>query len=449
VEVLRVVVGRFNCVMATAFKLASCAAVVDFAPATSSSPSTETRIVPRRRFQNGRVYKRGNKWVGSYREYEADPETGKRARRTITFDESVTSRRTAKDALKPYLDDYNAKAKVTAEPAPPKRGKTVGALIEEWTGKILPNRKPSGARAALSHIRAYILPQLGAIPLREMYLSQHQAFVTAVGQRVDRRKTAENVYGTLASILNLGRKWGYAVPSVEKRDIVFPADKRPQPQIFFFDADTAARVINAASYPFKLMMLIAAVCGLRIGEVTALKVSSLDFKRKLIHITAALDYATRKEGTPKSGPSAAPVCMSDLLTKHLRDWLDKHYKPNPDGYLFTNSKGKPFLSDNVVKYGVHRAMANLGIETPKGVHVGIHCFRHGVTSELLESGTPIHVVTRLMRHADSKVTLQYYAHIVGDAERVASEKFSQRIGQNITQLESDSELESTSSVKTA
>jgi integrase len=75
------------------------------------------------------------------------------------------------------------------------------------------------------------------------------------------------------------------------------------------------------------MLLIAAVCGLRIGEVTALKVSSLDFRRKLIHTTAALDYATRKEGTPKSGPSAAPVCMSDLLTKHLHDWLTKHYKP--------------------------------------------------------------------------------------------------------------------------
>ena len=131
------------------------------------------------------------------------------------------------------------------------------------------------------------------------------------------------------------------------------------------------------------------------------------------------------------------------------DWLTKHYKPNVDGYLFTNSKGKTYLSDNVVKYGVHRAMAKLGIETAKGVHVGIHCFRHGVTSELLESGTPIHVVTRLMRHADSHVTLEHYAHIVGDAERVASEKFSQRIGQNIAQLESDSELESTSSVKTA
>jgi len=50
-------------------------------------------------------------------------------------------------------------------------------------------------------------------------------------------------------------------------------------QAFFFDANTAARVINAAAQPFKLMFLIAAVCGLRIGEVTALKVTSLDFKR--------------------------------------------------------------------------------------------------------------------------------------------------------------------------
>ena len=61
----------------------------------------------------------------------------------------------------------------------------------------------------------------------------------------------------------------------------------------------------------------------------------------------------------------------------------------------------------------------------------------------------IHVVTRLMRHADSNVTLEHYAHILGDAERVASEKFSQRIGQQITQLESDSEMELDSVCKTA
>jgi integrase len=381
---------------------------------------------------------------------DASPRDPRRLLGKSTFDESVTSKRSAEGALKPYLDDYNEKAKADTTPAAPQKSrKTVCALTKEWQNKILPNRKPGGARAALSHIRVHILPQIGEIPLRDLNLSQHQSFVTAVGLRVDRRKTAENVYGTLGSILNLGRKWGYAIPNVEKRDVVFPADKKPQPQVFFFDADTAARVINIAPYPYQLMFLIAGVCGLRIGEVTALKVSSIDFKRKLLRVTGALGYATRKESTPKSDNSAAPVHMSELLAKHLRDWLDKHYKPNRDGYLFTNSKDKPYLSDNVVKYGIHRAMKKLGIETAKGVHVGIHCFRHGVTSELLESGTPIHVVTRLMRHADSNVTLEHYAHIVGDAERVASEKFSQRIGQNITQFESDPQLESVSTVKTA
>ena len=225
--------------------------------------------MPRRRFQNGRVYKRGGKWVGSYREDEINPTTGKRTRRTITFDESVTSERAAYAALKPYLDDYNAKAKNNTKPSPPKGGKTVSALVREWTDKILPLRKPAGARASLSHIRAYILPHLGPIPLNEMTLSQHQAFVTAIGQRLDRRKTVENVYGTLSSILNKGWKWGYTIPDVRHQDLEFPADKKPAARIFFFDANTAARIINAAVQPFKLMCLIAAVCGLRIGEVTA------------------------------------------------------------------------------------------------------------------------------------------------------------------------------------
>jgi len=56
---------------------------------------------------------------------------------------------------------------------------------------------------------------------------------------------------------------------------------------------------------------------------------------------------------------------------------------------------------------------------------------------------------RMMRHGDSKITLEHYAHVIGETERFTSEKFSQRIGQNITQLESDSNLESASTVKTA
>jgi integrase len=405
---------------------------------TSSLPSTERNIVPQRRFQRGRVFyrKESGKWCGSYREHETNPITGQRIRRTITFPDDVQSERAARRELDKHLDAVN-----DAVPALPvkKSGKKLRELVEEWRRQILPNFKLGSARAAQSHIRTYIMPLVGDTLLRDLNDKAHQEFVTAVGLRVDRRKTVENVYGTLTSILNRGRVWktsNYASPEVNRKLIDFPADKKPK-QEFFFDQDLATRVINASDQPFKTMFTVCGVLGLRIGEVTALKVTSLDFRRKRVEITAALDYATRKETTPKSENSERPLCMTELLEKCLRDWLDKHYRPNPEGYLFTGPDGLPYRSDYVVRYGVHRAMNRVGVKTPKGVHVGVHCFRHGVTTGMLESGTPIHIVTRAMRHGDSKVTLNHYAHVSSDADRIETEKWSQKIGQNLAQLESD------------
>ena len=397
--------------------------------------------MPRRRFQKGRVYQRGRtqKWVGSFRDDKIDPLTGqlKRIRRTVTFDSNVTSRRAALRALQPYLDGVNVDP-----PSPRRGGKTVGELVEEWKEEILPNRKPGGARASLSHLRTHIVPLLGKMPLRELNLRTQQAFVTTVGQRVNGKKTVENVFGTLSSALKKGRKWGYFVPDVGRVDIEFPSDLKPKSQTFFLDADSATRVINAAVYPFRLMFLIAALCYLRIGEVTALKTSSLDFERKVIHIHAALDYATRQEITTKTSKSTASVPMPELLARHLLHWLENYHVPNPEGYLFVNSKGTPYLSDYVVKQ-VHKAMAKVGIRRPKGARVGVHAFRHGASSELLDAGIPVNVVSRLMRHSDSTITLNSYAHSVRDSERVASEQLSKKIGQKLVQLESTHELEST------
>ena len=101
----------------------------------------------------------------------------------------------------------------------------------------------------------------------------------------------------------------------------------------------------------------------------------------------------------------------------------------------------------MVKYGIHKTMDKLGLARPPGgVHVGIDCFWHGVTTGLLQAGTPIHLVTRMMRHGDPHVTLAHYAHVLPDAERVASERLSQRIG---PQLEPNPELEPVSPAKTA
>ena len=131
--------------------------------------------------------------------------------------------------------------------------------------------------------------------------------------------------------------------------------------------------------------------------------------------------------------------MQEPLSQALREYLQTEHKPNPNGYLFVNRLGQPHKSQKVVKYGIHRTMDKLGIPRPKGV--GAHCFRRGVSSELLSCGTPVNIVTRLMRHSDSKITLNNYGKILRQEDRLAAERWAERCE---SQLESSAEVESKS-----
>jgi integrase len=48
-------------------------------------------------------------------------------------------------------------------------------------------------------------------------------------------------------------------------------------------------------------------------------------------------------------------------------------------------------------------------------------------SELLERGAAPNVVQRQMRHSDSRITLQTYAHVIGDAQRKAVDSLAQSV----------------------
>jgi hypothetical protein len=131
--------------------------VLKFAPATPSTMSTGRRAVPRRRFQRGLV-KRGEKWVGLFRE-DVRQQDGmiRRVQRGVTLgDISQMSHRAALAAFQPYLDGVNAFV-----PATPKVGRTLDEVIEESRKHIPGSLKPSTMRAAESHLRHHILPGLG------------------------------------------------------------------------------------------------------------------------------------------------------------------------------------------------------------------------------------------------------------------------------------------------
>ena len=77
---------------------------------------------------------------------------------------------------------------------------------------------------------------------------------------------------------------------------------------------------------------------------------------------------------------------------------------------------------NKVALKLQEILKELGIE-----RAALHAFRHMAASELLEHGASPSVVQRQMRHSDSRITLEKYGHMIGDAQRRAVDSLAGRV----------------------
>ena len=71
----------------------------------------------------------------------------------------------------------------------------------------------------------------------------------------------------------------------------------------------------------------------------------------------------------------------------------------------------------VLRRHVRPALARMGV-TKK---IGWHSFRHGFSNLLRENGVDVKVAQELLRHANSRITLDIYQRTVTDERRAAQE----------------------------
>src|SRR6266404_4431420 len=376
--------------------------------------------MPRRRYQRGRIISRGKKrkvWVGIFREDRVKTDgTIRRARRSVVLGtvKHVTKLQ-AIEALRPYLDAVNLVAIPRA-----KAGRTLKNFVEEWKHNVAPTLKPSTVRAAESHLRTHILPAMGEMSLTAISTRNVQAFISALAAKGLTRKSCDNVLQTLSGLLRTAKAWGYVPAVFDRSALSLPREGEKQEERFFTAAQVKS-IINASEEPYSTLWAVLGLTGCRAGEVFALRRTDLDFEKRLIRIRRTLDAATRKMHAPKSRSSSADLPMPEMLEKRLRTFLANHWRQNEADLLFCNKVGKPMVR-NKVALRLQEILKELGIE-----RAALHAFRHMAASELIENGVAPSVVQRQMRHSDARITLEKYAHVIGDAQRRAVDSLASRV----------------------
>jgi len=270
----------------------------------------------------------------------------------------------------------------------------------------------------------------GNLRLDQIGPEVQQAFVTRIAPKVA-KKTLLNVLGTLSAIMTKAKEWKYLCEPVRIQSLALPANAECL-GARFFTVEQVRAIIAATSQPWKTFFTLAAMSGLRAGELLGLQVGDLDFDRRLIHVRRSAWYG--KAQSPKTAKSVRAVPMPEPLARILEEYV-RGWQPNPGGYLFVTRNNRPPSSNNVVEHRLWPILDGLKIQ-----RCGLHAFRHTHSSMLVESGAPVSVAQAQLGHADPRATLGIYSHVIGDSQRRAIEKVAGILDYFGLQTELESEL---------
>ncbi len=141
----------------------------------------------------------------------------------------------------------------------------------------------------------------------------------------------------------------------------------------------------------RMMLSLIYSCGLRCGELLALKPVHIDSKRNIVLLKNS------------KGNKDRIVPLSRKILEMLRDYY-KVYRPLE--YLFEGQiKGKPYDSRSL-QLILKQALIKAKITKP----VTLHWLRHSYATHLLESGTDLRYIQELLGHSSSKTT-EIYTHV--------------------------------------
>ncbi len=183
-------------------------------------------------------------------------------------------------------------------------------------------------------------------------------------------------------------------------------------------------------HPAGLMFKVMLYCGLRTGEVAALDWRDIDFAKRRIKVSRAVESGSKKIKEPKTAAGVREVPIPDDIYKELL-----RLKGKPFASVFLQERGKvrhthssrrkawdslkkkidismgAVYEKREAKDGKQRLTKVLSVVAPDFVP---YCLRHTFCTDLQKKGVPINVAKYLMGHANISVTAGIYTHMTDD-----------------------------------
>ncbi|WP_420029437.1 tyrosine-type recombinase/integrase [Mycobacterium paraintracellulare] len=285
--------------------------------------------------------------------------------------------------------------------------------VGEWC-KIWLDAQPARQPATVRKIRGVIAKQIagtfGRRPLVSVRPSEVQAWAAELS-RTQSVATARHALGVLRRVFDYAVRDG-AIQRNPAAGIRLSKVQGNDPRPLTHDELwRLAGVVDTARD--RLLVLVAGYCGLRWGELAALRWSDVDLQSRTLRIVRAYsEEAPRGELSPVKNHQARTVPVPEIVSVELAEYETLQ----PKGELvFPSASGTPLRNRNW-----RRDVFDPAVEA-QGLGITPHNLRDTAASLAIQEGASVVAVARLLGHESAATTLNHYAGLFPtDLDDIAS-----------------------------
>jgi integrase len=300
---------------------------------------------------------------------------------------------------------------------------------------------PKSAERYRELLDGQILPHLGEKLLQKLTVKDvedwHGTLISS-GRKDGKGGIAARSVGHAHRLLNRMLKEAQRFDLIVKNPIVdnesLPKVRQQEVQIVSED-QLPVLLEKIRGHKIEPVALLALFCGLRRGEILALKWGNIDLDRSVLRVRHSLEE-TRAGGVkfkePKSKAGRRDVTLPDVvvgvLRRHRIEQLELRAKlglgrPSDDDLVFWQLNGQPI--------GPRHFSANVWPAAARKIgmpEITFHSLRHTHASQLIAAGVDVVTISKRLGHSSPNITLGTYAHLFATSDERAAKAINEALG---------------------
>ncbi|WOH47658.1 tyrosine-type recombinase/integrase [Bradyrhizobium sp. sBnM-33] len=341
-----------------------------------------------------------------------DEATGKRKRRWHSF---KGTKRQAQDECARLITELKNGNAIEPNKA------TVAQFLGRWLDHIKTQVTPKSHERYAGIVNQNLIPALGSHRLNKLKPIQISAAYTAALEagRKDGKagglspRTVGHMHRVLKQALGQAVKWKELTHN--PADVVDPPKVEWKP-VQTYDLSQTVDVIDAVrGTPLFIPTLLALLCGLRRGEICALRWGRVDLDAASISIVESLEQtkAGLRFKSPKSGKGRT-VALSGSVVEELRAYrvrraqelLRLGQRLADDDLVLGHADGSMMTPIYISQLWARK------IAKTKLAKLRFHDLRHAHATHLLANGVHPKVASERLGHSKVGITLDLYSHVI-------------------------------------